>query len=92
MLAIVPCKHCCLWPHFGLWIVLAQQRLTPNETLDSAEIFNQSCYDSVAELQEDYFAWTLGMDGSELINLTGSTRGKSVFLSVLRCMSTLPLQ
>ena len=40
VLAIALRKHYRLWPHFRLWIVLAKQRLTPSETLVSAESSN----------------------------------------------------
>ena len=42
VLAIVLCKHYRLWPHFRLWIVLANHRLTPNETLVSESSNNRT--------------------------------------------------
>src|SRR5262245_25920098 len=84
-------KHLRPCPRLGSEL-LSENRRLKLESLASVQMPNNRATTVLLNCKRDYFAWTLGMDGSELIILTGSTLGKSGFLSVPRCMSTLPLK
>src|SRR5262245_35697921 len=57
--------------------LLSENRRLKLESLASVQMPNNRATTVLLNCKRDYFAWTLGMDGSELIILTGSTLGKS---------------